>query len=167
MSDIKRTLKYIDQAIEALKDARFHTKYDKWIKADVDATYAYRYIKKVFPNISSSDMHCHHQWNCCCCCQCHHHPKPPQHITSSKFFAKVSSGMRTGDELIIPAASFVDDSGNSVIAFPSNYEYMTLFVNGMVQQNGSFVVAPFAVVVKGGAHLDSDDPITIELVIQI
>ncbi|WAH45016.1 DUF4183 domain-containing protein (plasmid) [Alicyclobacillus fastidiosus] len=52
-------------------------------------------------------------------------------------------------------------------SFPSTYGYATLYVNGMIQQNGIFTVSPSAIVITGGAQLDTNDSITVELVIQI
>lgn len=179
MSNSRQDLIHIEKAIQALKYARSNIHHQKFFRAERNAKHAYHYIKNVFPDLApvvkksehtETDCHnhdCHNNYNFyCCSCHCHPHPLPI-HLTSQKFFAKVSGGTPAGNELIVPASSFVDDLGNPVVSFSMAYEYTTLFINGMTQQNGVFTVTPSAVVVKGGAHLDSNDPITIELVIQI
>ncbi|MCL6547581.1 MAG: DUF4183 domain-containing protein [Alicyclobacillus sp.] len=67
---------------------------------------------------------------------------------------------------MVPAASFVDDHGTAVTSFPTGYEYATLYVNGMIQLGGTFTVTPSALVISGGAQLDGDDPMVVELVSQ-
>lgn len=168
MRNIKHFLKYIDKANKALKDAGHHTKRDKYSSAYLDIESAYRYIEEAKYYIDLEKENCHHSRccdDCCHCCHCHHKPKP-SHLTSQSFFAKVSGGIPGGNNLTIPASSFIDDMGNPVVSFPTTYEYTTLYINGMIQQNGVFIITPSSITVINGAHLDSDDPIAIEVIIQ-
>lgn len=90
----------------------------------------------------------------------------PIQLRSQKFFTKMSAGTHFGGDVILPASGFVDDNGNLISSFPASYEYVTLYINGVIQQNGVFTVAPSALVISGGATLDGDDPVTLEFVVQ-
>jgi hypothetical protein len=166
LSDLKDLLKQIDKAIEALKDARHHLKDDEPEKADIDAKDSYRYFRKAFPHIVPDEQNCHHHPHHCCFCCCLPNPKPPTpYIASKKFLAKASAGIPAGGSLILFASSFVDDSGNPVSAFPSQFEFYNLYINGMIQLNSVISVSPTLIAISGGDALDPDDPILIEFVV--
>jgi hypothetical protein len=63
------------------------------------------------------------------------------------------------------ASSFVDDNGDPVSAFPSQFEFYSLYINGMIQLNSVVSVSPFLIAISGGDTLDPDDPILIEFVV--
>lgn len=84
-------------------------------------------------------------------------------LVSNKFNSTASAGTVVGGNLLIPAASFTDDNGNSITTFPSS-SYFNLFINGLLQPNGVTGLSPSQVEVIGGGALDPADPITLELV---
>ncbi|MCL6597702.1 MAG: DUF4183 domain-containing protein [Alicyclobacillus macrosporangiidus] len=139
MSDL--TYRTIDKAIAALQDARHHLKHDEPKKAASDAKTAYRYLWMVFPNIYKWHDHDRpHHYFCCCC----HHPQPHPsiNIASKKFFARASAEITEAGNLIVFASSFVDDSGNPVSVFPFQFEFYSLYINGMIQMNNIVSVKP-------------------------
>lgn len=181
MSQSRQDLAYIERAIQVLRYAQYNIRHQKFDRAERNVKNASHYMKKVFPNLSTvvkkskhieTNSHNYNSYNnnnnryIFYCYNCPPQPEPPS-LTSQKFFAKVSSGTQLGNDLIILASNFVDNSGNTITSFPSGYEYMNLYVNGIIQQNGTFTVLSSALLVIGGAHLDPNDPIAIELVSQV
>ncbi|MCL6445983.1 MAG: DUF4183 domain-containing protein [Alicyclobacillus sp.] len=91
--------------------------------------------------------------------------RPTRRLASLKFLSNVSAGVVSGADLIIPATAFVDDNGNSIVTFPSVFQYYNLYINGMIQLNGSVSVIPSAVIISDGAALDSHDPVLLEFIV--
>ncbi len=172
MSDGKDCSELIDQAIDELKDAKKHVKEGKIGKAESEICDALRHLEKAKLCLKREDP-----CNKCCQCTCHSPcacccPKPPTPpnppsaaLTSKKYFAHASAGMVSGQNLIFAAMSFVDDQGNPISTFPSEYSYFNLYINGMIQLNGVSAVNSTLLMITGGALLDSGDPIFIEFVI--
>lgn len=86
----------------------------------------------------------------------------PPNFKTNKYYALASAGTVAGADLTIPATAFVDDNGNAITAFP-NHAYFSLFINGMIQQNGVGTLASDELTIVGGAVLDPGNPIFVEL----
>ncbi|WP_431308612.1 DUF4183 domain-containing protein [Alicyclobacillus fastidiosus] len=97
---------------------------------------------------NSLNRDCHNTYIFYFCCYPHNEPLS---LVSQKFFSKTSSGTHLGSELIIPVLGFVNDSGNTITSFPTGYSYTNLYINGVIQQNGTFTVVPSALLVIGEA----------------
>ncbi|WP_340085366.1 DUF4183 domain-containing protein [Siminovitchia sp. FSL H7-0308] len=78
------------------------------------------------------------------------------------FIINVPFHQTAGADLTIPATAFVDDNGDAITAFP-NHAYFSLFINGMIQQNGVGTLASDELTIVGGAVLDLGNPIFVEL----
>ncbi|WCK55921.1 DUF4183 domain-containing protein [Aneurinibacillus sp. Ricciae_BoGa-3] len=83
-------------------------------------------------------------------------------LKSNKYFAPASAGTVAGGNLTILATAFVDDNGNAITAFP-NHAYYSLYINGLIQENGVATVTSSQIVISGGGALDPSDPIFVEL----
>ncbi|ASS75832.1 hypothetical protein CIG75_13105 [Tumebacillus algifaecis] len=164
MGDKGDSLAWINKAISDLKDAKQNIKKGEHVDAEDDAKEACKYIMKAFPDLKQKKK-CHPTGCCSCYCRCKD-LSHRQRITSRKFFAKVSGGTLAGQDLVIPISSFSDQDGGIATLFPFNYEFTTLYVNGMMQQNGIFAVTHSAIIIAGGANLDQDDPVAVEFIMQ-
>ncbi|KEO83191.1 DUF4183 domain-containing protein [Tumebacillus flagellatus] len=81
---------------------------------------------------------------------------------SKKYYVLASAGTITGSDLDLAANLFVDDNGAPITAFP-NHAYFTLYINGMIQENGVATLTSSQLTILGGASLDGSDPIVLEL----
>jgi hypothetical protein len=88
----------------------------------------------------------------------------PPNLQSKKYFASASAGTITGSDLVIAATAFVDDAGTPVTAFNTSFTTLTLFINGLPQENGAATVTSANLTILGGAVLDPGDPIVLNLV---
>ncbi|MFD2168683.1 DUF4183 domain-containing protein [Tumebacillus lipolyticus] len=86
----------------------------------------------------------------------------PPNFKSKKYFSVASSGTVAGADLVLDAADFVDDTGTAITAFPS-FAFYSLYINGMIQQNGVATLTSSTLTILGGAVLDGGDPITVQL----
>ncbi|WCK55920.1 DUF4183 domain-containing protein [Aneurinibacillus sp. Ricciae_BoGa-3] len=83
-------------------------------------------------------------------------------LKSKKYFAPASAGTVVGADLNIASTSFVDDNGAAITAFPT-HAYYSLYINGLVQENGVATLTSTQLTIVGGASLDPGDPIFVEL----
>lgn len=82
----------------------------------------------------------------------------------TRYFAAVTDAMIGADDTTMPAASFIDDSGAALTAFPAlaATDYINLYINGMLQQSSLFTLSTTDLVLDA-----TDVPVGVPVLIEI
>lgn len=86
-------------------------------------------------------------------------------LASRRFASTIVSGTGTGATFAIAAVEFTNDAGTAATAFPSNFAYYNLYINGVMQQGDASTVTTTAITIPGGDVLDPATPLTIVFVV--
>lgn len=84
--------------------------------------------------------------------------------TSQQVVALASAGTVTGTTLTILATAFVDGSGDPVTQFPTNSGFYSLYVNGVLQQEGLSTLTTSQISIEDGDQIATSSPIVIQFV---
>lgn len=82
-----------------------------------------------------------------------------------RFTSTIASGTGTGATFAIAATAFTNDAGAAATAFPANFNYYNLYINGLMQTADTSTVTTTTITIPGGDALDPGTPILVQFVV--